>query len=316
MQLGSVVKPMWISKALDIGVINPDTKVFAENGQMSLPGGVIHDTHSHGWITPEEILKVSSNIGAYKVVQKIGRELFYDSLMKIGFGRQPGTGLPGEWGGRIKKVNTWREMNFANMAFGQGFAISPLQLAHGLSIIVGGGIDHGVNLIAVDELKQREFVGPPLKYINSKTSKVIAEMMESVVEEDGGTGSPARIPGILVSGKTGTAQLWSSKEHSYSGRTAVFEGVIPSDDPKLAIVVVIDEAGVRPAYGGSLAGPVFAEIGKKTVQYLNSQGIFNVNFYENAYLTKKKQNSMTSPKKIQSTAIIPPKFQQNQSKER
>jgi cell division protein FtsI (penicillin-binding protein 3) len=315
-ELGSVVKPMWISKALDLGVIHPETKVFAENGQMSVPGGVIHDTHSHGWITPEEILKVSSNIGAYKVVQKIGREMFYDSLMKIGFARQPGTGLPGEWSGRIKNLSTWREMNFANMAFGQGFAISPLQLAHGLSIIVGDGIDHGVNLIAVNEKKQKDFVGPPLKYINVKTSKIIAEMMESVVEDDGGTGAPARIPGVLVSGKTGTAQIWSTKDHSYSGRTAVFEGVIPSNDPKLVIVVVIDEAGVRPAYGGSLAGPVFAEIGKKTVHYLNSQGIFNVNFYENTYLKKNKQNQIPSSKKIQNTAIIPPNFQQNQIKER
>ena len=121
-------------------------------------------------------------------------------------------------------------------------------------------------------------------------------MMESVVEEEGGTGSPARIPGVLVSGKTGTAQIWSSKEHSYSGRTAVFEGVIPSDDPKLAIVVVIDEAGIRPAYGGPLAGPVFAEIGKKTVQYLNSQGIFDVKPYENAYLKRNKPNIINNNK--------------------
>lgn len=262
-ELGSVVKPMWVAKALDIGAINPETKVYAENGKMALPGGVIHDTHAHGWITPEEILKVSSNIGAYKVVQKMGRDTFYDSLMKIGFGRLPGTGLPGEWGGRIRKLSTWREMNFANMAFGQGFAISPLQLAHGLSIIVGGGVDHGVNLLAVDAKKEKEFVGPPLRYINSDTSKLIAQMMESVVEESGGTGAPARIPGVLVAGKTGTAQIWSTKDHSYSGRTAVFEGVLPADDPKLVIVVVIDEAGVRPAYGGPLAGPVFAEIGKK-----------------------------------------------------
>lgn len=303
-ELGSVVKPMWISKALDLQVITPETKVYAENGQMSLPGGIIHDTHEHGWITPEEILKVSSNIGAYKVVQKIGRENFYDSLMKIGFGRQPGTGLPGEWSGRIKALNTWREMNFANMAFGQGFAISPLQLVHGLSIIVGGGIDHGVNLIAVDEKRQKNFVGPPLKYISQKTSLLISKMMESVVEEEGGTGSPARIPGVLVSGKTGTPQIWSSKEHSYSGRTAVFEGVIPSDDPKLAIVVVIDEAGIRPAYGGPLAGPVFAEIGKKTVQYLNSQGIFDVKPYENAYLKRNKPNIINNNnKKPQSSAI-------------
>lgn len=314
-ELGSVVKPMWIAKALDMKVINQETKVYAENGQMSLPGGIIHDTHPHGWITPEEVLKVSSNIGAYKVVQKIGRETFFDSLMKIGFGRAPGTGLPGEWSGRIKNLNSWREMNFANMAFGQGFAISPLQLAHALSIIVGDGTDHGVNLISISQSKNLDFTGPPLKYISNDTSKKIAKMMESVVEEEGGTGSPARIPGLLVAGKTGTAQIWSQKDHSYSGRTAVFEGVIPSDNPKLAIVVVIDEAGVRPAYGGPLAGPVFAEIGKKTVQYLNSKGIFNVIPYENAYLRSKSRPTNEAQPKLQKSALVPIHLERNSRQE-
>ncbi|MGY3803147.1 peptidoglycan D,D-transpeptidase FtsI family protein [Pigmentibacter ruber] len=314
-ELGSVVKPMWIAKALDMKVINQETKVYAENGQMSLPGGIIHDTHPHGWITPEEVLKVSSNIGAYKVVQKIGRETFFDSLMKIGFGRAPGTGLPGEWSGRIKNLNSWREMNFANMAFGQGFAISPLQLAHALSIIVGDGTDHGVNLISLSQSKNLDFTGPPLKYISNDTSKKIAKMMESVVEEEGGTGSPARIPGLLVAGKTGTAQIWSQKDHSYSGRTAVFEGVIPSDNPKLAIVVVIDEAGVRPAYGGPLAGPVFAEIGKKTVQYLNSKGIFNVIPYENAYLRSKSRPTNEAQPKLQKSALVPIHLERNSRQE-
>lgn len=286
-ELGSVVKPMWIAKALDLGVITPQTKVFAENGRMALPGGVIHDTHQHQWLTPEEILKVSSNIGAYKVVQKMGRAEFYKALMQIGFGRQPGTGLPGEWGGRIRKPQRWHEIDFANMAFGQGFAISPLQLLHGLSIIVGGGVDHGVNLLKVDPLQQDNTVGPLLRYVSAQTSKTVAQMMESVVEEEGGTGASARIAGVLVGGKTGTAQTWSKEQHAYSGRTPVFEGIIPADNPKLAIVVVLDRAGVRPAYGGPLAGPVFAEIGRKTVDYLNSRGIYSTQPYQNLYLMKK-----------------------------
>lgn len=286
-ELGSVVKPMWIAKGLDLGVITEQTKIFAENGKMALPGGVIHDTHAHGILTPEEILKVSSNIGAYKVVQKIGRDEFYKALMQIGFGRPPGTGLPGEWGGRIQKPQNWHEMRFANMSFGQGFAISPLQLIHGLSIIVGDGVDHGVNFLKVDPKTEKENAFPPLRYIRTETSKRISQMMVSVVEEDGGTGALARIPGVLVAGKTGTAQVWSNKEKAYSGRTPVFEGIIPADDPKFAIVVVLNEAHVRPAYGGPLAGPVFSEIGRKVVDYLNVRGTYSIKPYENAYLKKK-----------------------------
>ncbi len=287
-ELGSVVKPMWVAKALDLGVIKQDTKFFAEYGKMNIPGGTIHDTHKLGMLTPEEIIKFSSNIGAYKVVQKIGRQEFYKALMHIGFGRQPGTGLPGEWGGHIQKPELWREMRFANMAFGQGFAISALQLIHGLSIIVGGGADLGVNLLKVDVQRKNKEQGPPLRYISPETSKVISKMMESVVEEEGGTGSTARIPGVLVAGKTGTAQVWSHEKHSYSDRTPVFEGTLPADDPKLAIVIVLDRAGVRPAFGGPLAGPIFAEIGKKTVDYLNSKGIYSIKIYDNKYDHKNK----------------------------
>jgi cell division protein FtsI (penicillin-binding protein 3) len=75
-ELGSVVKPMWIAKALDLGIIKPDSKIFVEKGKMNLPGGAIHDTHPYDWLTPEEILKYSSNIGVYKVVQKMGKEIF------------------------------------------------------------------------------------------------------------------------------------------------------------------------------------------------------------------------------------------------
>jgi cell division protein FtsI (penicillin-binding protein 3) len=284
-ELGSVVKPMWIAKALDLNLITPKTKIFAENGRMSIPGGVIHDTHQHQWLTPEEILKYSSNIGAYKVVQKIGREEFYKALIQVGFGRSPGTHLPGEWPGRIRKPEHWQEIDFANMAFGQGFAISPLQLAHALSIIAGGGMDHGIHLLKLENESNNHKNEENLRYISEKTSKTITKMMESVVEEKGGTGSEARISGVLVGGKTGTAQIWSHETHSYSDRTPVFEGIIPADNPKLAIVVVLDRAGVRPAFGGPLAGPVFAEIGKKTVDYLNSRDIFNMNPYKNEYLS-------------------------------
>jgi cell division protein FtsI/penicillin-binding protein 2 len=174
-------------------------------------------------------------------------------------------------------------MRFANMSFGQGFAISPLQLAHALSIITGGGVDRGINLLKRENYSLEDTeVGPPLQFISQKTSKVIARMMGNVTEES----NAGRIPGVFVGGKTGTAQIWSKKDKAYSERTAVFEGIIPANNPKLAIIVVLDEVKVRPAYGALLAGPVFSDIGKKTVHYLNSQGIFNVEPFTNAYLDK------------------------------
>lgn len=283
-ELGSASKPMWIARALDLGVIQPNTIFDVRGGAMSLPGGVIHDDHPVNFnLDTQGVLRYSSNVGMYKIALKAGRERFYESLMKVGFGRSPGLGFPGEWKGRIHKPDNWSEMRFANMAFGQGFAISPLQLAHAVTIMVGGGQDKGMNILAKDIEQEKHFVGPPIQFIRKDTSKTISQMMGNVIEQS----NAGRIPGIFVGGKTGTAEIWSTKDKAYSERTAVYQGIIPANNPKLAIVVVIDEVKVRPAYGSILAGPVFSQIGRKTVDYLNSQGVFHVEPYANAYLTKR-----------------------------
>jgi cell division protein FtsI (penicillin-binding protein 3) len=282
-ELGSASKPMWIAKALDLGIITPNTMFDVRGGKMFLPGGKIRDDHpvDHSLDT-QGVLRYSSNVGMYQISLKAGREKLYESLMKVGFGRSPGTGFPGEWKGRIHKPENWSEMRFANMSFGQGYAISALQLAHAVSIMAGGGQDRGVNLIAKDKEAEKNFVGPPIQFISKETSKLVSNMMGKVIEES----NAGRIPGVYVGGKTGTAQIWSNKVKAYSERTAVYQGIIPANNPKLAIIVVLDEVRVRPAYGAMLAGPVFSQIGRRTVDYLNSQGVFSVEPFANAYLSK------------------------------
>lgn len=277
LELGSVVKPVFIAAALDKGVIKPDEKLFCENGKLSLPGGKIRDDHPHGMLSIKEVIKYSSNICTYKIMQRLGRNSFYDAVIRSGLARNVGTGLPGEWAGHISPPDTWREMRFANMAFGQGIAISPLQMIHTLAILTGGGSDQNIRILTKPTAEKQNLVGPVLQYVTPKTSRIITEMMSSVVEEEGGTGSKASIPGVSVAGKTGTAQKFNTQTKSYSDRIASFVGVLPAENPKLAIVVVIDEPKVRPAYGGTLAGPVFSEIGFKTIQYLNSLGVLAIN---------------------------------------
>lgn len=275
LELGSVVKPIFVAKALDMGLVRKDDSIFCENGSLPVPGGRIRDDHPHGWITIGEVIKYSSNICTYKLMQKLGRQAFYETVIRSGLGTYSGSGLPGEWAGRISQPQSWREMRFANMAFGQGLAISPLQLTRAIATITGGGTDRSVRILARDD-NETEQAGPPAQYISSQTSRVITEMMKSVVEEDGGTGKKASVPGVNVAGKTGTAQKFNSVTKSYSERISSFVGVLPAERPKLAITVVIDEPKVRPAYGGLLAGPVFSEIGSKTIQYLNALGVLAI----------------------------------------
>lgn len=277
LELGSVVKPLFIARAIDRKKISQNEKFFCENGSMPVPGGKIRDTHPHGLLNPGEIIKVSSNICTYKIAQKLGRVGLYDSLGAFGLIRNPGTGLPGEWAGRVSKPETWREMRFANMAFGQGFAISTLQLTRAMAILTGNGTDPGVRILAVEEHKNglnQEL--PPLQVISEETSRMVTEMMRGVVEDEGGTGRLASISGLSVAGKTGTAQKFDPRTRSYSERIATFTGVVPAEKPRLAISVVIDEPQVRPAYGGLLAGPVFAEIGQKAINYMNSRGLIQL----------------------------------------
>ena len=274
LELGSVVKPIFIAKALDWGVVKPREGLFCENGSLAIPGGVIRDDHPHGWLTIGEVIKFSSNICTYKIIKKMGRERFFQAITAAGFIRPPATGLPGEWAGKVLPADQWKEMRFANMAFGQGIALSPLQITRALAMTSNGGKDPGVKILSIDEHAAEEH--PNLQFISQKTSRIITQMMTTVVEEEGGTGRHASIPGVTVAGKTGTSQKFSQATRSYSERIASFIGVFPAESPRIAITVVIDEPQVRPAYGGLLAGPVFAQIGEKVVRYLNSQGVLAI----------------------------------------
>ncbi len=277
LELGSVVKPLFIARAIDKKKIGANEKFYCENGAMAVPGGKIRDTHPHGTMGPSEIIKVSSNICTYKIAQKLGRVGLYDALGAFGLIRPPGTGLPGEWAGRVAKPESWKEMRFANMSFGQGIAISTLQMTRAMAILTGNGTDPGIRILALGEERdslQPEL--PPLRVISEETSRMVTDMMRGVVEEEGGTGRLASISGLTVAGKTGTAQKYDPKTRSYSERIAAFTGVVPAEKPRLAITVVIDEPQVRPAYGGVLAGPVFSEIGQKAINYLNSRGLIQL----------------------------------------
>jgi cell division protein FtsI (penicillin-binding protein 3) len=271
LELGSVVKPLFISDALSRGIIGPNETFFCENGKLKIPGGALHDDHPHGNATPGEIIKYSSNICTYKIVKRLGRQNFYDSLFRFGLTRNPGTGLPGEWAGRVTPFESWKEMRFANMAFGQGLAISPLQLTKAISILTNGGTDPGTRIFKFNKETEPESI-MVLRAISKDASYKATEMMSRVVEEEGGTGSRASIEGYTVAGKTGTAEKYMQSTHSYSERIASFTGVVPAESPILTITVVIDEPKVKPAYGGILAGPTFQQIGTKTLRYLNSSG--------------------------------------------
>ena len=145
---GSTMKTFTIAAALDAGVVKPDDRFDCMMGRMMVGKYTIHDTHPYGALTVAEVFKHSSNIGATKIARKLGRDGLAEALERFGFGRPTGIGLPGERAGVVRPVAKWGDIGFANVAFGQGLTVTPLQMATGVSAIAGGGIYRQPRIVA------------------------------------------------------------------------------------------------------------------------------------------------------------------------
>jgi len=271
---GSTFKIFLISSALEEGVFKPQDIFYCENGSYPFGGKVIHDVHKYGWLTLSKIIKHSSNIGACKIAENLGRETFYSYIRKFGFGSKTGIDLPGETSGLLALPYRWSRMHLGTIAFGQGISISPVQLITAFSSIANDGVlmkPHLVKTIFDDRGKIIKEFHPESRgeIITRSTANQVTSILKTVVEK-GGTGENAFIPGFKIAGKTGTAQKVDQQTRQYSKNkeTGSFIGFLPADDPKLAMIVIIDEPqGI--SYGGTVAAPVFKEAASHIIRYLN-----------------------------------------------
>jgi len=270
---GSTMKAFLIAAALEEKIVGPGDRFNCENGSYAVGGRVIHDTHKYGSITVSEILKFSSNIGAAKIGGRLGPERLFRHLRDFGFGERTEIDLPGEVVGFLRDRGNWYGIDLATISFGQGVSVSSLQLAAAVSAIANGGMlmkPYVVDRICDDSGRVVQQFSPQIRrrVISSQTSQQMAKMMEGVTTE-GGTGMNAAVDGYRVAGKTGTAQKVDPQTRCYSAskRTASFLGFVPAEDPKLTILVIVDEPKTS-TYGGVVAAPVFREIALQSLCYL------------------------------------------------
>ncbi len=249
---GSVFKIVTVSAALDTNSVKPDELFFTHNGKFRVGRHIIHDSHPHGWLSVENIITKSSNIGAMEIAGKVGVNKFFAYIRKFGFGRKTGIELPGESKGIVKKKILYKGEDFTTVAFGQGIAVTVLQMTKAFAIIANEGKDMYPHLLKMNKITA---TGQIIKY---KTAMQVIKILKAVVTE--GTGKKAYINGIPIAGKTGTAQV-ASKEGGYIGHQyiASFGGIFPADNPKAILYVVIKRPQVL-FYGGSVAAPVFRNI--------------------------------------------------------
>jgi cell division protein FtsI (penicillin-binding protein 3) len=268
---GSTLKVFTIAAALEEKAIKPTSTFFCENGKYAIGKHTIHDHGGYGDLEVSKIIQVSSNIGAAKVAEKLGRERLQAYQHAFGFGERPGTGLPGEAKGSLPFPRA--QISLATQAFGQGLTASALQLAAAYAAIANGGQLMRPWLVArvADSdggvLEQR---GPEKvrQVISPATAQELLKMMRLVVEK-GGTAPLAKMDDWEVAGKTGTAQKADAATGTYSvdKRTASFVGIVPAEAPRLVILVVIDEPK-GDVFGGLVAAPAFKEIAQGALAHL------------------------------------------------
>lgn len=263
---GSTFKLVTVAGALSEGVVTPQTP-FTVPYSIIVADKRIHDSHPHGIerLTVAQILTQSSNVGAVRISQQLGTEQLARWIKRFGFGKATGIDFPGESRGIVLSQDQWYGSAAATIPFGQGIAVTPLQLAAAYAAIANDGVWVQPHLVAqiggkpAPDAKRRRVVTPTV-------AAQLMTMLSSVVDE--GTGVEAEIPNYSVAGKTGTAQKPDgSGGYSNYRYVASFVGAVPASNPKLVILVTVDEPR-SSIWGGSVAAPAFREIALDCLRYL------------------------------------------------
>lgn len=270
---GSTLKPLVVAAALDAGAVTPYTKVFCENGRLALRGHTISDTSPHGNLTLTEVIAKSSNIGMAKISALLGKHNLEFALRRLGFGHKSGVEFPGESPGMLRPSSSWSELEGATIAFGQGMASTLLQLAAAYRVLAADGIYREPRLLR--QILRADGSVLPLPepaerpVMSMDAARRVTRMLEAAITPVGGTGRLAAVNGYRVAGKTGTAQKADLLKRGYSSDkyVALFAGYLPAEAPRVVIVVAVDEPKTNH-YGGTVAAPVFAQIGAAAMQRL------------------------------------------------
>jgi cell division protein FtsI (penicillin-binding protein 3) len=269
---GSTMKTFSIAGALEAGVIKVDEDWFCENGHWQIGGRTIHDAEPIGAVTTTGVLAKSSNVCAAKIAMREGREKLREMLLRFGFGRPTGVDLPGERAGQIRSLEHMGPVETATMAFGQGLTATPLQVAAAYAAVANGGTLYKPHVMrrilgldgqvaAEAKIEGKRAVAPAL-------AETMRTMLHAVTLK-GGTAQKLAVPGYLFAGKTGTAQKVDPVTRHYSADhwVASFAGFAPLKDPRLVLLVIIDEP-FGSHHGSDVAGPIWQDVMVDSLRWL------------------------------------------------
>jgi cell division protein FtsI (penicillin-binding protein 3) len=253
LEAGSTIKPFFVAAGLESGRYDNHSIIDTSPGEIKVGATTFPDEHDFGRIDLATILAKSSNVGMAHLALSLPPEVIWTTLSKLGLGQVTASGFPGESAGVFSNYVHWRPIGIATMSHGYGLSVTPLQLAQGYATFGAMGIRRPVSFLPVSDPPPGERV------LSEHTCRELVTMLEAVVAAEG-TGTKAAIYGYRVSGKTGTAFKATAGGYSSNLYMAVFAGVAPATDPRLAAVVVLDTPSAGQHRGGEVAAPVFSAV--------------------------------------------------------
>ncbi len=263
---GSTIKPLSMAAALETGRWKPSDIVQVGNGTLQIGRYSIRDvSRTQGpALDLTGILINSSNVGMSKIAFDVGGDQLFQVFTKLGFGRDTGLGFPGERVGNLPNHRQWRQAETATLSYGYGLSVTAVQLAHAYAALANGGGMTPLSMIRVD--------GKPaaLQVVSGEVAKTMQGMLQEVTESPRGA-VRARVPGYHVAGKSGTARKTSVGTKGYQANSyrSLFAGFAPAQNPRIALVVVIDEPGKGAYYGGLISAPVFSRVMAGSLRLMN-----------------------------------------------
>jgi len=270
---GSTFKVFLAAAALEEGLVDANDLFYCEQGNYRILNHTVHDLKKFGWLSLAQILRFSSNIGAVKIAEKLGPERFYHYIRAFGFGDPTSIGLSGETSGLIRPPDEWSPVDLAATSFGQSLSVSAIQLATALGAIANDGLLMRPQLVkevldGQGRVFKRNKPTVVRRVISAETARKMKGLLAAVLRPDG-TGARAALAQYQAAGKTGTAQNSNRHSGGYADDqyTASFVGFAPAADPKILIVVVVNEPQ-KGFHGGVVAAPTFRRIAQQTLHAL------------------------------------------------
>ncbi len=264
---GSTIKPFTIASALESQRYSQNTIIDTSPGKYEIGEFTIRDHKNYGQLTVSEIILKSSNVGATKIAQTIPAQELWSTFSSIGVGHSTESGFPGEVAGHLKSFHDWHKVEHAALSYGYGMSMTSLQLARAYGVFASGGKLLPISMLRKTDQQLAEVEQVPAIFSPQTVDKVVT-MLTAVVSEQG-TGSRAAIPGYSVAGKTGTVHKTVKGGYAEDKYISVFAGLAPASDPRLVLVVMVNQPDRGVYFGGEVAAPIFSKIMGGALRILN-----------------------------------------------